>query len=207
MKLSNELAYKTTTELAGLIRRRELSPVEIVDAFIERIEERNESLNAFIYFGYEDARKQAKNAERALMAGEALGILHGVPSALKDLFDYKPGWISTFGGIRALKDFRADKYCTFAERIENAGAIFLGKTNSPTMGFRGTCDNYLFGPSHNPFNLAKNTGGSSGGSAAAVADGLVPFAEGSEMVEVPYVYPHPGVAYMALKLLLGGFHT
>ena len=71
-------------------------------------------------------------------------------------------------------------HCAFAERIEQAGAILVGKTNSPVMGFRGTCDNYLFGPSRNPFDLAKNTGGSSGGSAAAVADGLLPFAEGTD---------------------------
>ena len=71
-------------------------------------------------------------------------------------------------------------YCAFAERIENAGAIILGKTNSPVMGFRGTCDNYLFGPTRNPFDTSKNTGGSSGGSAAAVADGLLPLAEGTD---------------------------
>lgn len=180
MNLSDELAYMTASELAIRIRRRELSPMEAVDAFIERIEERNKSLNAFIYFGYEDARKRAKEAERTLMSGEALGPLHGVPTAMKDLFDFKPGWVSTFGGVRALKNFVANFYCTYAERIEKAGAILLGKTNSPVMGFRGTCDNYLFGPSHNPFNLSKNTGGSSGGSAAAVADGLVPLAEGTD---------------------------
>jgi amidase/aspartyl-tRNA(Asn)/glutamyl-tRNA(Gln) amidotransferase subunit A len=180
MKLSDELAYMTATDLAMRVRRRELSPVEVVDAFIERIEARNESLNAFVYFGYEDARNRAREAERALMAGEALGPLHGVPTAMKDLFDFKPGWVSTFGGVRALKEFVLDSYCAFAERVEKAGAILLGKTNSPIMGFRGTCDNYLFGPSRNPFNLAKNTGGSSGGSAAAVADGLVPFAEGTD---------------------------
>ena len=180
MKLSDELAYASGTELAMRIRARQLSPVEVVDAYIERIEERNKSLTAFVYFGYEDARKAAKEAERALMSGEALGPLHGVPTALKDCFDFKPGWVTTFGGIRALKDHVADFYCTYAERMEKAGAIHLGKTNSPVMGFRGTCDNYLFGPSRNPFNTAKNTGGSSGGSAAAVADGLVPFAEGTD---------------------------
>jgi amidase/aspartyl-tRNA(Asn)/glutamyl-tRNA(Gln) amidotransferase subunit A len=180
MKLSDQLAYMPATELAMRIRRRELSPVEVVEAFIERIEERNKSLNAFVYFGYDDARNRAKEAERALLAGEALGPLHGVPTALKDLFDFKPGWKSTFGGIRALKDFVVNAYCVYAGRIEQAGAILLGKTNSPTMGLRGTCDNYLFGPTRNPFNLAKNTGGSSGGSAAAVADGLVPLAEGTD---------------------------
>ena len=180
MKLSDRLAYMPGTEMAMRIRRRELSPVEVVDAFIERIEERNKSLNAFVFYGFDDARNAAKDAERALMSGEALGPLHGVPTALKDLFDFKPGWISTFGGIRALKNFVVDAYCTYAERMEKAGAILLGKTNSPIMGFRGACDNYLFGASSNPFNVSKNTGGSSGGGAAAVADGLLPIAEGTD---------------------------
>jgi amidase len=180
MTLSDELAHLSATDLALRIRRRDLSPVEVVDAFIARIEARNPSLNALVYLGFEDARARARDAEQALMSGSALGPLHGVPTAIKDLFDFKPGWPSTFGGVRALKDFVPDFYCAFAERIEQAGAILLGKTNSPVMGFRGTCDNPLFGPSRNPFDLAKNTGGSSGGSAAAVADGLLPFAEGTD---------------------------
>jgi amidase/aspartyl-tRNA(Asn)/glutamyl-tRNA(Gln) amidotransferase subunit A len=180
MALSDELAYVPAFELAAHIRRRELSPVEVVDAFIARIEARNPSLNAFVHLGFEDARLAAKRAEAAVMAGDELGPLHGVPTAIKDLFDFKPGWPSTFGGVRALKSFIAHWHCTFAERIEKAGAIILGKTNSPVMGFRGTCDNYLFGPSRNPFDLRKNTGGSSGGSAGAVADGLLPFAEGTD---------------------------
>jgi amidase len=106
--------------------------------------------------------------------------LHGVPTAMKDLFDFKPGWPTTFGGVRALKDFVPDFYCAWAERMERAGAIIVGKTNSPVMGFRGTCDNPLFGPSRNPFDTSRNTGGSSGGSAAAVAAGLVPVAEGTD---------------------------
>ena len=99
---------------------------------------------------------------------------------MKDLFDFKPGWPVTFGGVRALKDLVIDAYCTYAERVEKAGAILIGKTNSPILGFRGVTDNYLFGPTANPFDTAYNPGGSSGGSAAAVADGLVPFAEGSD---------------------------
>ena len=176
----DELAYVCAAELAGRIRARQLSPVEVVDAAIERIEAGNERLNAFVYLGFEDARRAAREAEEALVAGEEVGRLHGVPTAIKDLFDFKPGWVATLGGIRALQDFRTDFYCVFAERIERGGAIILGKTNSPTMGFRGTCDNYLFGPSRNPFDLARNAGGSSGGSAAAVAAGLVPLAEGTD---------------------------
>lgn len=175
-----ELAYLTAAEIALRIRRRDLSPVEVLDACIARIEKRNPSLNAFVYTGFDDARAAARAAEQAVMRGEALGPLHGVPVAMKDLFDFKPGWKATLGGIRALKDFRTDFYSAFPSRIEAAGGILVGKTNSPTMGLRGTCDNYLFGPTRNPFDTARNSGGSSGGSAAAVADGLVPLAEGSD---------------------------
>ncbi|MDB4895440.1 MAG: Amidase, partial [Firmicutes bacterium] len=178
--LSAQLAYASAADLAGRIRRRELSPVEVVDAFIERIEARNAELNAFVYLGFADARRAAQAAERTVMSGQELGVLHGVPTAIKDLFDFKPGWISTFGGVRALRGFVADSYCTYASRMERAGAILVGKTNSPVMGFRGTCDNYLFGPTRNPFDLSKNSGGSSGGSAAAVAAGLLPIAEGTD---------------------------
>ena len=178
---SDELAYVPAHELAARIRRRDLSPVDVVDAFITRIEARNPSLNALVYEGFDDARREARAAEDAVMRGADLGPVHGVPAAIKDLFDFKPGWPATLGGIRALKDNVVNSYCALAERIERrGGAILLGKTNSSLMGFRGTCDNYLFGPSRNPFNVAKNTGGSSGGSAAAVADGLLPLAEGTD---------------------------
>jgi amidase/aspartyl-tRNA(Asn)/glutamyl-tRNA(Gln) amidotransferase subunit A len=180
MTLSDELAYMSAVELARRVRQRQLSPVEVVDATIARIEARNPTVNAFVYFGFDDARKAAKEAEKQVMSGAPLGPLHGVPSAIKDLFDFKPGWKATFGGIRACKDLVSSSYCAFAEHVEKAGAIFVGKTNSPTMGLRGVCDNYLFGPARNPFNVAKNTGGSSGGSGGAVADGLVPMAEGTD---------------------------
>jgi amidase/aspartyl-tRNA(Asn)/glutamyl-tRNA(Gln) amidotransferase subunit A len=154
--------------------------VEVIEAFISRIESRNPSLNALVYLGFDDARHAARDAENAVMRGETLGPLHGIPTAIKDLFDFKPGWPSTLGGIRALKNNIATSYCAYAERMERAGAILLGKTNSSLLGFRGTCDNYLFGPTRNPFNLLKNAGGSSGGSAAAVADGMFPIAEGTD---------------------------
>ena len=180
MGRTDELAYVSASELARRIRRRELSPVDLVDSTIARIKARNPSLNAFVYFGFDEAQAAARAAEGKLMSGDPLGPLHGVPVAIKDLTGSKPGWVSTFGGIRALKDNAVETACAFTERVEAAGAIIVGKTNSPVMGFRGTCDNYLFGPSRNPFNTAKNSGGSSGGSAAAVADGMLPFAEGTD---------------------------
>jgi amidase/aspartyl-tRNA(Asn)/glutamyl-tRNA(Gln) amidotransferase subunit A len=177
---SNELAYMSIAELAALIRERKLSPTELVDASFARLRERNATINAFVYQNEEYARQRALEVEKAIVAGEDLGPLQGLPTAIKDLADSRPGWVGTLGGIRALKEHVINSYCNFAERMERAGAIPLGKTNSPTFGFRGTCDNYLHGPTRNPFDLTKNSGGSSGGSGAAVAAGLIPFGEGTD---------------------------
>lgn len=176
----SDFAYMSAAEIARRIRSRELSPVEVVDAAIARIEKRNPSLNALIYLGFDDARREARRAEAEVMGGDDLPPLHGVPAAIKDLFDFKPGWPTTYGGVRALKDNVAQFHCVFAERIEKGGAILVGKTNAPVMGLRGVTDNYLFGATANPFDTSRNPGGSSGGSAAAVADGLLPLAEGTD---------------------------
>ncbi len=177
---SDDLAYKSIRELSGLIQSRQLSPVDLVEASLSRIVERNPSLNAFVYLNQEFALDRARAVEARVLAGEAVTLLEGLPTAIKDLADSRPGWTGTLGSIPALKDYVIDAYCNYAERMERAGAIPLGKTNSPTMGFRAICDNYLFGPTRNPFDLTRNSGGSSGGSAAAVADGMVPFAEGTD---------------------------
>ena len=173
-------AWASAAELASRIRRRELSSVELMTSTIERIERRNPSLNAFVHLDFEQAMERARAAEAAVASGANLGPLHGVPAAMKDLFDFKPGWPVTFGGIRSLAKQVIDIYCPFAESMEHAGAILVGKTNAPVMGLRGITDNYLFGPTRNPFDVTRNPGGSSGGSAAAVADGLVPIAEGTD---------------------------
>jgi amidase len=180
--LSDEahLAYAPATEVAAAIRSREISPVDAVQAAARRIEARNPTLNAFVHLALDEALDRARDAERTLMSGAAIGPLHGVPTAMKDLFDFKPGWPSTFGGVPALDGFTVDFSCSWVERMEAAGAIVLGKTNSPVFGFSGVCDNPLFGPTANPFAVDRNSGGSSGGSAAAVADGLVAFAEASD---------------------------
>ena len=180
MGKGEDMAWASAAEQAQRILKREVSPVELMTTTIERIERRNPSLNAFVFTDFDQAMERARAAETALMSGASLGPLHGVPAAMKDLFDFKPGWPATFGGVRALKDQVIDLYCPFAERMEKAGAILVGKTNAPVMGLRGTCDNYLFGPTRNPFDITRNPGGSSGGSAAAVADGMVAIAEGTD---------------------------
>lgn len=174
------LGYHSALSLAAMVQSRELSPVEIFDALAERILARNPILNAFTYLALDEAREAARAAERAVMAGGPLPPLHGVPTAIKDLFDSKPGWPMTIGGISALRDNRGTFSCPWCSRIEAAGAIVVGKTNSPAFGFRGVTDNKLFGPTRNPFDLSRNSGGSSGGAAAAVAGGLLPFAEATD---------------------------
>ena len=174
------LEYLSAAELVWEIKQKRISPVEVVEAFINRIEKRNPSINAVVQKQYEYARKRARELEQRLMAGAAEGDFFGVPTALKDFLPGKPGWTGSFGGIRVLKD-QVDPACSnYSENMEKAGAILMGKTNSPSMAYRGTCDNYLYGATGNPFNPAYNSGGSSGGSAAAVADGLFPVAEGTD---------------------------
>ena len=175
-----DVAYRSAVELVGAVASREVSPVEVMEATLRRVDEREPSLNAIVHKGFDEAMDSARSAEQALGKGESPGPLTGVPVVMKDLFDFKPGWPATFGGIPAMADFSVDGYCVWAERMEAAGAIIIGKGNSPALGFRGTCDNYLFGPSRNPFDTRLNSGGSSGGSAAVVADGLVPIAEGTD---------------------------
>lgn len=167
------------SELASRIKRRELSPVEVVDAFLDRIETHNGETNAYVSVFEEEARQKARLAERELSGGSELGPLHGVGIAIKDLFDFKAGVRNTFGS-KPFADFAPDHDATYVQRLESAGAIILGKTNTPEFGHKGTTDNLLFGPTSTPFSLGKNAGGSSGGSAAAVADGLAAVALGSD---------------------------
>jgi Asp-tRNA(Asn)/Glu-tRNA(Gln) amidotransferase A subunit family amidase len=175
---SDELSFLPATELALRLRRRDLSPLEVVDAFLTRIDGRNSELNAFVTVLHERARHAARRAEQALGSGADLGVLHGVPVAIKDL-DSVAGVRTTFG-CKAFAGFVAQQTTAYVERLEQAGAIVVGKTNMPEFGHKATTDNHLFGLTSTPFKLGKNAGGSSGGSAAAVAAGLVPLGQGSD---------------------------
>jgi amidase/aspartyl-tRNA(Asn)/glutamyl-tRNA(Gln) amidotransferase subunit A len=155
-------------ELAGMIRRREVSAVEVVDAHLARVEARQPEVNAYVTRLDAEARLAARAADRALAAGEKVGPLHGVPLAVKDQCD-KAGVRTTHGLIGV--DIVPTHSAVAVERLERAGAITLGKTNVPELGHKGTTDNLRFGPTSTPFAIGVNAGGSSGGSAAAVADG------------------------------------
>jgi Asp-tRNA(Asn)/Glu-tRNA(Gln) amidotransferase A subunit family amidase len=173
------LCSASATELVRLVRTRELSPVELTDTFLDRLERLNPSLNAYVTVLAEEARTRAHDAEQAFSDRAEVGALHGVPVAIKDLFDFKAGVRNTFG-CKPLAAFVPNVTATYVERLEAAGAIVLGKTNTPEFGCKGTTDNLLFGPTSTPFAVDHNAGGSSGGSAAAVAAGLAALAQGTD---------------------------
>lgn len=180
MHMSKELCFIPANELATQIRHGELSPVTVVDAYLERITDWNNELNAYITLIEEEARDRARKAERAVERGDDLGPLHGVPIAVKDFNAYKAGVRHTFG-LKPFEDWIPDFSAPIVERLEDAGGIILGKTNTPALGHKGMTDNKITGATPTPFNLEKTAGGSSGGSAAAVAAGLTALGEGSDI--------------------------
>ncbi|MEM1981943.1 MAG: amidase [Candidatus Hadarchaeales archaeon] len=173
-----ELCFLPVTELSSRIRDGVLSPVELVETFLERIRRLNPKVNAYCLVLEKEARKKAEEAERALKEGKKLGPLHGIPIAIKDLTPMH-GVKTTFGS-RLFENFVPSRDAVVVERLKKAGAIPLGKTNTPEFGWMGNTVNALFGATRNPWNLERTAGGSSGGSAAAVAAGMAPFAEGSD---------------------------
>jgi aspartyl-tRNA(Asn)/glutamyl-tRNA(Gln) amidotransferase subunit A len=175
---SLEICRMSAIAMRNAIRRKKLSPVEIVDAVLERIDRLNPRINAYCTLVPESARAEAKKAERKVMKDEPLGPLHGVPVSIKDLAFTKG--IRTTGGSKMYEDFIPNEDAVFVERLKAAGAIILGKTNTPEFGWIGTTTNPIFGISYNPWNTDCTTGGSSGGAAAAVAACLGPLAQGSD---------------------------
>ena len=169
----------SATAVASEIRTGALSPTDVVDAYLDRIAAENDDLNAYITVIEGSAREAAREAEAALDRGDDVGPLHGVPIALKDLRAMKAGVRHTFGS-RLFADFEADRTSVMVDRLESAGAIVLGKTNTPELGHKGLTQNELVGATASPVDRLHNAGGSSGGSAAAVGAGLAALATGSD---------------------------
>jgi aspartyl-tRNA(Asn)/glutamyl-tRNA(Gln) amidotransferase subunit A len=176
--MAPELAFASAADLAALIRRRALSPVELTRAVLDRIERVNPRLGAYVRTDPEGALAQARRAERAVMGGEPLGALHGVPVSIKDNL-WAAGERATFGS-RLFADFVAPEDAPAVARLREAGAILVGRTNLPEFAWRGSTDSPLFGETRNPWDLTRTPGGSTGGGAAAVAAGLGPLALGSD---------------------------
>lgn len=164
------IADLSLTSAVSLIRRHELSPVELVRAVLNRIDAFGKSTNAYIGWYPEEALQRARKAEDSLATRHALGPLHGIPVAVKDLF-FTAG-LPTTAGTRILKNFVPAEDGAVIRRLREAGAILLGKLNLHELAYGVTSDNPHFGPVRNPWNLHRIAGGSSGGSAAAVAASL-----------------------------------
>ena len=173
-----ELAYTPALQLAKLIARKELSSAELTRLYLERIDELDSQLNAFLTVAADEALAGAKAADQKVMDGDELGPLHGVPIAIKDL-EMTAGIRTTFGSLK-YKDHVPDSDSGVVERIRKSGAIILGKTNTPEFGVSGTTENRLGDDCRNPWDTTRTTGGSSGGAGAALAAGLCPLATGSD---------------------------
>jgi aspartyl-tRNA(Asn)/glutamyl-tRNA(Gln) amidotransferase subunit A len=164
--------------LARQIRTKEISPVEVVEAALARIEALRPTVNAFITVTADEARAAARRAEAAVMAGERLGPLHGVPFSVKDLL-FTKGARTTMGSL-IFADQVPGEDAVPVRRMREAGAILVGKTTTPEFGHKPLTDSPLFGVTRNPWDLSRTAGGSSGGAAAAVITGQGPLALGTD---------------------------
>ena len=177
--MANELCFFTATELARLIRAREVSCEDVMRAHLEQIERVNPLVNAIVTLLPERALDDAREADRQLARGAPLGPLHGLPVAHKDLLPTK-GVRTTFGSP-VHRDHVPQEDALLVQRLRAAGAVTIGKTNTPEFGAGSQTFNPVFGATRNPWDLSKTCGGSSGGAAVALACGMLPIADGSDL--------------------------
>jgi amidase len=168
----------SAVELAAWIARRQVSAREVMSAHLAQIERLNPKLNAIVTLAAEQAMAAAVKADEAIMRGDPIGVLHGLPVAHKDLVD--TAGIRTTHGSPFYRDHVPTRDALIVTRMRAAGAITVGKTNTPEFGAGSQTFNRLFGATRNPYDLTKTCGGSSGGAASAVAARLVPIADGSD---------------------------
>ncbi|MGZ5114909.1 MAG: amidase [Burkholderiales bacterium] len=178
MHINEELLKLSAVELRRRIGSKEISPVELLEACIERIERINPAVNAVTAVCYERARDEASAAEKSVLRGDALGLLHGLPTGIKDL-DETGGLLTTFGSP-LYRDFIPERDNAMVARVREAGAIVVGKTNVPEFGAGANSRNFVWGATGNPFDPMLNAGGSSGGSAVALACNMLPVCTGSD---------------------------
>jgi aspartyl-tRNA(Asn)/glutamyl-tRNA(Gln) amidotransferase subunit A len=175
---SEDLAYAPATELLDLIATRQVSPVELTEFYYNRIDRLDPQLNAYLLLAQDSAMEAAREAEAAVVRGDELGPLHGLPISIKDTQNTR-GVRTTMGSL-LFEDRVPERDAAVVERVKDAGVIVLGKTNVPEFGMVGTCENRLGEPGRNPWDTDRTPGGSSGGAAAAVAAYLCPAATGSD---------------------------
>jgi amidase len=177
--MSSEICFLQAHELVSLIRRKKISATEVMEAHLSQIAKINPKVNAIVTLLPEIAMKQAKIADEMLARNKEIGPLHGVPVAHKDLVLTK-GIRTTFGSP-IFEDFIPDEDGLIVERLRKAGALTIGKTNTPEFGAGSQTYNEVFGETLNPYDITKTCGGSSGGAAVALACGMLPIADGSDM--------------------------
>ena len=176
--MSEEICYADAVELGEMIRAKQLSPVEVVQAHLDRIESINPRINAIVQM-VPGALERAREAEDAIARGEIWGPLHGVPFTVKDCVDTEG--VTTTRGSKFFADFVPDSDASVVQRLKEAGGIFIAKTNMPEFALWWETDNDVFGPTRNPWNPERTAGGSSGGEAAAIAAGLSPLGLGTDL--------------------------
>src|SRR5580704_630180 len=174
----SELTFRSAVSMAEQIRQKKLSPVELVEAHLARIEKLNPKLNAFVQLDVEGARRQARAAEESVTRGEKLGSLHGVPISIKSSIEVTGMKCEAGSKLRA--GFVAPKDAPLVSRLRKAGAIILGTTNTPELLMAWETDNLLYGRTNNPWDLSRTSGGSSGGEAAGIAAGCSAGGVGSD---------------------------
>lgn len=178
MKMQNELFFNDATELAQLIRNGDVSPVEVVKAHLDRIEQTNPQVNAIVTMA-ENALSEAKAAEQAVRSGQPLGPLHGVPFTVKDSID--TAGVMTQRGSPIFRHRMPSQDATSVARMKAAGGILLAKSNLPEFSYWIESDNLLSGRTNNPWDLTRTPGGSSGGESAAIAAGMSPLGLGTDL--------------------------
>lgn len=171
--------YSTAREMVAAVAAKEISARELLDLHLAQIERVNPEVNALVSMDPERSRAAADEADEATASGAALGPLHGLPHAFKDTHEVA-GWTTTFGSPLR-KDYVPKRDELIAERIRAAGVVVIGKTNVPEWAAGSHTFNPVFGTTRNPYDLSRSAGGSSGGAAAALASGMVPLADGSDM--------------------------
>jgi amidase len=175
----NDLVFSTAHQLAAIVRERKASAVEVLEAHLSHIAQRNPPLNAIVTLNEEQARQRAQEADVALAQGEVWGPLHGVPVTIKDALE--TAGLRTTSSFKPLAGYVPRQDATIVTRLREAGAIILGKTNMPQLALDYQSNSPVFGPANNPWDVQRTPGGSTGGGAAAIAAGLSPLEIGSDI--------------------------
>ncbi len=175
---TSELTFLSASQMAEQIRNKQISPVELVEAHLARIEHLNPKINAFVQIDSEGVLVQARNAEAAVMQNQNLGPLHGVPISIKSSIDV--AGMRCEAGTKLREGYIASSDAPLVSRLRNAGAIILGVTNTPELLMAWETDNLLYGRTNNPWDISRTAGGSSGGEAAAIASGCSAGGVGSD---------------------------